>query len=85
MLLHNKFNYTRRFLGGLQPLCGIGVISRINVISKPADCNDLIDVSRPDPGPCNSTSTCFIPWSNTCLATFSDAFCAAKGVPFLIK
>ena len=53
--------YTRLFFGGRHPLCGIGVTSLINVISKPAAWIALIAVSLPDPGPLMCTSTFFIP------------------------
>ena len=42
---------TRRFLRGRQPLCGIGVTSRIEVIVKPAACSARSADSRPEPGP----------------------------------
>ena len=71
-------------MGGLHPLCGIGVISLINVISIPVACIALIAVSRPDPGPFTITSACFIPCSIASLAALSAAVCAAKGVPFLV-
>ena len=43
--------YTLLLLGGLAPLCGIGVVSFIDKILKPRDCKDLKAVSLPDPGP----------------------------------
>jgi hypothetical protein len=36
---------------GLQPLCGIGVISLIKIKSKPLFANARIEASRPDPTP----------------------------------
>ena len=42
---------TRRFLGGLQPLCGIGVTSSMFVILNPAEFSDRTADSRPGPGP----------------------------------
>ena len=56
-----RSRYTRLFFGGRHPLCGIGVTSLINVISKPAAWIALIAVSLPDPGPLMCTSTFFIP------------------------
>src|SRR3989442_2567552 len=49
--------YTRRRLGGRQPLCGIGVTSRIDFTSMPTVCSARIADSRPDPGPFTRTST----------------------------
>src|SRR4029450_9652024 len=43
--------YTRRRLGGRQPLCGIGVTSRIDLISTPAAWSARIADSRPLPAP----------------------------------
>ena len=48
--------YTRRRLRARQPLCGIGVTSRITVIINPADCRARTADSRPEPGPCTRTS-----------------------------
>jgi len=50
-------------LGGLDPLCGIGVISFIVRILKPLDCKALKAVSRPAPGPFNLTVKIFKPCS----------------------
>ena len=52
----------RRFLGR-QPLCGIGVTSRIDVTMKPAACSARSADSRPDPGPETSTSSVRMPCS----------------------
>src|SRR5262249_21689537 len=49
--------YTRRRLVGRQPLCGIGVTSRIDFTSMPTVCSARIADSRPDPGPLTRTST----------------------------
>ena len=38
-------------MGGRQPLCGMGVTSRIAEISSPAFCKARIADSRPTPGP----------------------------------
>ena len=75
-------NYTRRRLGGRQPLCGTGVTSLIAVISRPADWSARIADSRPGPGPLTVTSTVFKPCSIAALAAVSDAICAANGVDF---
>ena len=48
-------NYTRRRLRGRQPLCGMGVTSRIEVMVNPAACKARRVDSRPDPGPDTST------------------------------
>src|SRR6201999_3752534 len=63
-----------------QPLCGIGVTSRIDVIMKPADCSARSADSRPEPGPATSTSRVRMPCSCAFLATSSPATCAAYGV-----
>src|SRR6478735_8091449 len=73
-------SYTRRRLRGRQPLCGIGVTSRIDVMVKPADCNARSADSRPEPGPATSTSSVRMPCSCAFLATSSPATCAAYGV-----
>ena len=51
----------RRFLGGRQPLCGIGVISRIRVICRPASNKPRNAASRPAPAPFTWTAISFIP------------------------
>src|SRR5712664_1248246 len=73
-------SYTRRRLGGRQPLCGIGVTSRMAVISSPTACRERIAASRPAPGPRTKTSTCLSPTSIALRAAFSAAVCAANGV-----
>jgi hypothetical protein len=75
--------YTLRRLGGRQPLWGMGVTSRMAVISSPAACKDLIAASRPAPGPLTHTSIRFIPCSMASRAADWAAICAAKGVDFL--
>src|SRR6185437_4916640 len=75
-------SYTRLRLGGLQPLCGIGVTSRIIRTSIPAAARARIADSRPEPGPLTRTSTARRPWSRAWLAAFIAACCAANGVPF---
>jgi len=73
----------RRFLGGLHPLCGIEVTSRMDVIPIPKLAIARIAVSLPDPGPLILISTCFIPCSTAFFTAVVEAICAAKGVPFL--
>src|SRR3974390_1245702 len=73
---------TRRRLGGRQPLCGIGVTSRIATMCNPAAASARTADSRPEPGPLTFTSTLFIPKvSRAALAHESEACCAAYGVP----
>ena len=64
-------------------MCGIGVTSLIDVISRPAVCRDLIADSRPEPGPLTKTSTVFSPCSIAAFAAVSAASPAANGVLFL--
>src|SRR5262249_17395390 len=71
---------TRRRLGGRQPLCGMGVMSRMSVILKPAACKARSADSRPDPGPFTYTATLRMPCSCAFLAASSAASCAANGV-----
>src|SRR5277367_2485543 len=73
--------YTRRFLGGLQPLCGIGVTSLIARTSMPAVASARTADSRPEPGPLTRTSTVRNPLSPALLAAVMAACCAANGVP----
>lgn len=73
----------RRFFGGRQPLCGMGVMSRINLTRRPASCNPRMAVSRPGPAPFTMTRACCIPCVIDCLAAVPAAVLAAKGVPFL--
>src|SRR5438874_1186386 len=80
--MFNSPLYTLLRLGGRQPLCGIGVTSRIARTSKPAVCRARIAESRPDPGPFTLTSSDRIPASRARLAAVRAACCAAKGVPF---
>ena len=51
-------NQTRRFFGGRQPLCGIGVLSLMVRTSRPAVASARTADSRPAPGPLTFTSTC---------------------------
>src|SRR5947209_8370898 len=48
--------YTRLRFGGRQPLCGMGVTSRIAFTSNPAAAKARIADSRPEPGPLTRTS-----------------------------
>src|SRR5690349_10955059 len=50
-------NQTRRFFGGRQPLCGIGVTSLMDFTSIPAVERARTADSRPLPGPLTRTST----------------------------
>src|SRR5262249_5826090 len=72
--------HTRRRFLGRQPLCGIGVTSRIEVMVKPAACSARSADSRPEPGPATSTSSVRMPCSDAFLAASSAAICAAYGV-----
>src|SRR5690625_6277562 len=72
-------SYTRRRLGGRQPLCACGVTSEIEPTSRPVAWSERIAVSRPEPGPLTKTSTFFIPCSCARRAAASAAICAANG------
>jgi hypothetical protein len=69
--------YTLLFFGGLEPLCGIGVVSFIESILNPLACKALKAVSLPEPGPFNLTVKVFKPCSWALLAACSAAICAA--------
>src|SRR3974390_1940182 len=71
---------TRRFLGGRQPLCGIGVTSAMLVILSPQALSARTADSRPGPGPLTLTSTLRTPDSCAATPAFSAATCAANGV-----
>src|ERR1035441_6850191 len=73
--------YTRRFLGGRHPLCGIGVTSLIERTSRPAVLKARTADSRPEPGPETRTSTTRSPLSLALLAAVMAACWAANGVP----
>src|SRR5437762_8606722 len=73
-------SYTRRRFGGRHPSCGIGVTSRIAVISSPTAWSERMAASRPAPGPRTKTSTCLSPYSMALRAATSAAVCAANGV-----
>src|SRR5512145_936209 len=74
-------NQTLLRFGGRQPLCGIGVTSRIERTSRPAVCRARIADSRPDPGPLTSTSHERMPNALSALVALSAAWVAANGVP----
>src|SRR5436309_3686138 len=71
---------TRRRFGGRHPSGGIGVTSRIEVISRPAACSERMAASRPAPGPRTKTSICLSPYSIALRAASSEAVWAANGV-----
>src|ERR671916_1261835 len=75
--------YTRRLFGGLHPLCGIGVTSRIDLTWRPAEARAWIADSRPLPGPWTRTCTRRTPRFMASRPQFSAATVAAKGVLFL--
>src|SRR5512137_2986447 len=70
----------RRFFGGRQPLCGIGVTSWICRILMPSAFSARTDDSRPGPGPRIWTSRFLIPHSCAARPAVSAATCAANGV-----
>src|SRR5262249_16716839 len=72
--------YTRRRFGGRHPSWGIGVTSRMAVISSPTAGSERMAASRPAPGPFTKTSTCFRPSSMAFRAAASAAIWAANGV-----
>src|SRR5215472_9787972 len=79
MTFHD-FNYTRRFLGGRQPLCGSGVTSSMALTVRPAACRAVMADSRPEPGPLTLTSISFRPNLDAFSAAVSAARWAANGV-----
>src|SRR5690625_1664161 len=72
--------YTRRFFGGRQPLCGIGVTSVIDITLKPMPFRARTEDSRPGPGPWICTSRFFTPYSWATVPARSAATWAANGV-----
>src|SRR4051812_20688895 len=72
--------YTRRFLGGRQPLCGSGVTSSIDLMVMPAACSAVIALSRPLPGPLTRTSSSRTPNLEAFSAHCWAAIWPAKGV-----
>ena len=81
-LAQPTYVYTLRFLGGRQPLWGMGVTSVIDLTTIPAACKARIAASRPGPGPLTKISTSRIPLSWAPLAACWAASCAAYGVLF---
>src|ERR671932_2640398 len=79
--LKSKIAYTLRRFGGRQPLCGMGVVSRMTVTRIPALLMARMADSRPPPGPLTRTSHCCIPASCAFFAASQAACCAANGVP----
>src|SRR5207237_7900574 len=73
-------DYTRRRLGGRQPLCGIGVTSAMLPILMPIALSARTADSRPGPGPLMRTSMFFTPHSCAARPARSAATCAANGV-----
>src|SRR6185312_3141615 len=73
-------SYTRRFLGGRQPLCGSGVTSSMALTLRPAACSAVMADSRPDPGPLTRTSISLTPNLLARSAATSAARWAANGV-----
>ena len=64
-------------------MCGIGLVSFIDIILNPLACKARKAVSLPEPGPFTSTSKVFNPYSDALAAASSAATCAAYGVDFL--
>src|SRR5690349_14555757 len=79
---YRDMDQTRRFFGGRQPLCGIGVTSRIETTRSPAEASAWMADSRPLPGPCTRTCTRRSPMFIASRAQFSAATVAANGVDF---
>src|SRR5438445_13254986 len=75
--------YTRRRFGGRQPLCGMGVMSRMSVTFRPAAASARSADSRPAPGPFTITDTFFRPCSIAFAAASPAATCAANGVDLI--
>src|SRR6266851_5103027 len=73
--------YTLLRFGGRQPLCGIGVTSRIDFTSMPTVCSARMADSRPEPGPFTRTSSERMPTALAALPALSAACVAANGVP----
>src|SRR3954464_13755751 len=78
-----NLRYTRRRFGGRQPLCGIGVTSRIDLTSMPMVWSARIADSRPAPGPLTRPSTLRMPNALAAFPAAIAACVAANGVPFL--
>src|SRR5699024_7854411 len=81
MTLKTLWNcYTRRFFGGRQPLCGMGVTSIIEVTRKPEPFSERTAASRPGPGPLTRTSRFLTPYCAAPSPARSAATWAANGV-----
>src|SRR5437588_4967296 len=80
MAIRGLDDYTRRFLGGRQPLCGSGVTSSMALMDRPAACRAVMADSRPEPGPLTRTSISLRPNLAARSAAVSAARWAAKGV-----
>src|SRR5699024_11724784 len=70
----------RRFFGGRQPLCGMGVTSMMVVTLKPAPLRERTAASRPGPGPLTRTSRFLTPYWAAPSPARSAATWAANGV-----
>src|SRR5204862_4458780 len=79
--MYLAMNHTLLRFVGRQPLCGIGVTSRIDLTSMPTVCSARIADSRPEPGPLTRTSSERIPTVFAALPAFMAAWVAANGVP----
>ena len=64
-------------------MCGIGVVSFIDNILNPLDCNERRAVSLPEPGPFTWTINVLRPCSKALAPASSAATWAAYGVDFL--
>src|SRR5574337_677925 len=73
---------TRRFLGGRQPLWGMGVTSRMDTTRSPTEASAWTADSRPLPGPWTRTCTRRTPRFIASRPQFSAATVAANGVLF---
>jgi hypothetical protein len=77
--MSSNLSHTLRRFGGLHPLCGIGVTSRIDFTSSPTVCRARIADSRPEPGPLTRTSSDRIPTPFAAFPAFKAAWVAANG------
>src|ERR1700755_2116247 len=73
-------DYTRRFLRGLQTLCGSGVMSSMDFTLRPAASSAVMALSRPLPGPFTFTSTSLTPYFFALFAACWAAIWPANGV-----
>lgn len=72
----------RAFLGR-QPLCGMGVLSVIEITSRPPMVSPLMADKRPGPRPFTTTLMWVTPFPVAFAAAAMPAVCAAMPVPFL--